>query len=379
MGIARTSGNLAGLYTDSGKPQMAIPILRNIIQLDYEIGAPPLNLAYHYQNIGLAFIKTEKLDSANFYLNKGLKIAEENNITAVLPSLYNAISMTHAELGKYSKAVTFGEKGLKLAEEMGSVELVGDIYRTLGIFESHNKNTKNAIDYLSKSHELRDSVDKAFDIQQAIKLEKQLELKQIETQQRRLELKQTIHKVTIANQKIIIGLIATILFLLLIAAIITFYQKKQLKHAYEALVNKNRMLIRPEKQKESFHKSTSNYPLKNINAENTALRKRILFLIEEEKIFLDGNLTLSKFANLLDSNSSYVSKLINEEFGKNFNTFINEYRIEEVLLHFEKGTHHSTTIDNIGTKSGFKSKSVFYSHFKKYTGITPYVYIQQMK
>ncbi len=378
-GIARTSGNLAGLYTDSGKPQMAIPILRNIIQLDYEIGAPPLNLAYHYQNIGLAFIKTEKLDSANFYLNKGLKIAEENNITAVLPPLYNAISMAHAELGKYSKAVTFGEKGLKLAEEMGSVELVGDIYRTLGIFEAHNKNTKNAIDYLSKSHELRDSVDKAFDIQQAIKLEKQLELKQIEIKQRQLEQEQAMQKITIANQQIIIGLITTILLLSFIAGIIAFRQNKQLKYAYKVLVDKNRALIRKENTNELPYQPTAHEIEKSIDSQNSDLKKRILILVEEEKVFLDEQLSLFKFADLLGSNSSYISKCINQNFNKNFNNFINEYRIKEVLLGFEKGIHNTMTIDAIGKKVGFKSKSVFYSHFKKHTGMTPYVYIQQMK
>lgn len=101
------------------------------------------------------------------------------------------------------------------------------------------------------------------------------------------------------------------------------------------------------------------------------LKQHVMTLIEKEQIYLDADLTSTKLAKRLHTNTNYVSILINSEFGINFANFINGYRVAHAkkLLVDPDYTHY--TIETIALKSGFKSKSAFNSAFKKFTKQTP--------
>lgn len=98
---------------------------------------------------------------------------------------------------------------------------------------------------------------------------------------------------------------------------------------------------------------------------------RLTQLMKDEKIFLDGNLSLRKLAERLMIHPNYLSQIINEQLGCSFNDFINKYRIQEAqrrLLDPKEG--HKTVLD-IAYDTGFYSKSVFNNAFKKFAGQTP--------
>ena len=91
--------------------------------------------------------------------------------------------------------------------------------------------------------------------------------------------------------------------------------------------------------------------------------------IIEEKWFLDPDIKMQKLADLLDTQSHRLSELVNTSSGKNFNGFINEFRIEhakKILLSEPK-----RSILDIAYASGFNSKSAFYKHFTQSTLMTP--------
>ena len=66
--------------------------------------------------------------------------------------------------------------------------------------------------------------------------------------------------------------------------------------------------------------------------------------------------------------------MLNEKHGKNFFTFINEYRVKEVISRFEDPKNDNFTILAIAFDSGFNSKTTFNTIFKNLTGITPSEY-----
>ncbi|HNP47284.1 MAG TPA: helix-turn-helix domain-containing protein [Bacteroidia bacterium] len=94
-------------------------------------------------------------------------------------------------------------------------------------------------------------------------------------------------------------------------------------------------------------------------------------LMTESKIFTNSELKLQTFANELGLPSHQVSKLINEKFGKTFNDFVNEYRVQEFISRINKPEFQSFTIYGIASDVGFNSKSSFHTAFKKITGKTP--------
>lgn len=101
--------------------------------------------------------------------------------------------------------------------------------------------------------------------------------------------------------------------------------------------------------------------------------------IMEDRVYLNPNLTLKDMAKLLDTNSSILSKVINQGYGRNFNDFINEYRIEAVLQALHQGQHATHTLSGIAHNCGFNSKATFNRAFKKYLQLSPSDYIRQLE
>ena len=81
----------------------------------------------------------------------------------------------------------------------------------------------------------------------------------------------------------------------------------------------------------------------------------------------------------MNSNPKYISQAINAAFNKNFNTFVNEYRIKLAMKYLANGVKKQYSIEGISEKVGFKSKSAFNIVFKKMAGITPSFYIKFLK
>lgn len=99
-------------------------------------------------------------------------------------------------------------------------------------------------------------------------------------------------------------------------------------------------------------------------------------LLETEKPYLNPELSLRKMAELLGLHANQLSWLLNDGFGKNFNEFINHYRIEtfKELSKLPENANH--TIMSIAYDCGFNSKTVFNTYFKKETGLTPKAYLK---
>jgi len=94
-------------------------------------------------------------------------------------------------------------------------------------------------------------------------------------------------------------------------------------------------------------------------------------LMQHQKPFLDPTLKLSQLAELMVVNPVFLSAVINTCFEKNFNDFINEYRVREVIGKIENSKFKNLTLLGLAYESGFNSKSTFNTMFKKFTGKTP--------
>jgi len=106
------------------------------------------------------------------------------------------------------------------------------------------------------------------------------------------------------------------------------------------------------------------------------LKMKLSAFITEQKPYLDQELTIFKLAKDLNTNTKYLSYVINKEFGQNFINFINDYRIEEVKRKLQDENSKNLTIEALAQNAGFKSKSSFNAAFKKSTGHTPSSFIK---
>lgn len=124
--------------------------------------------------------------------------------------------------------------------------------------------------------------------------------------------------------------------------------------------------------KENLKKQENQKPIEEDKLER--LKITLLHIMENDKPYLNYDLSLVKLASIMNISSHYLSYLINTGFDENFYQFINRYRIDEAkkLVLDEKMSH--LNFQGIALEVGFNSKSVFNTTFKKCTGQTPSEY-----
>jgi len=93
--------------------------------------------------------------------------------------------------------------------------------------------------------------------------------------------------------------------------------------------------------------------------------------MEIEKPYLNPDLNLSDLSDELQINRAELSKIINSGFQKNFNDFINEYRVNTFKEKLNLGEHKQLSLLGIAYDCGFNSKATFNRVFKKITQISP--------
>ena len=99
--------------------------------------------------------------------------------------------------------------------------------------------------------------------------------------------------------------------------------------------------------------------------------KKLLQSMVTEKRYRNHEIRLTSLAETLDESPNNLSQVINQKFSQNFYEFINAYRVQEATELLKSQKYNHLTIESIGYDVGFKSKSTFYTAFKKILHLTP--------
>jgi len=100
----------------------------------------------------------------------------------------------------------------------------------------------------------------------------------------------------------------------------------------------------------------------------------LLLLMEQEKPYINSDLTLTQLAEMLSISPHNLSEILNTRLNQNFFDFVNHYRVEEVKKALLDPQKQHLTVLAVGLDAGFNSKTSFNTTFKKYTGMTPSEY-----
>lgn len=98
----------------------------------------------------------------------------------------------------------------------------------------------------------------------------------------------------------------------------------------------------------------------------------IVSRIENEKLYLDPNLSLGDLCQKINRKQRYVSQAISEVGKTNFSHLINSFRVNEARRLLAAGQGFS--VNEIMEKTGFGSRPAFHRNFKAATGFTPAEY-----
>jgi AraC-like DNA-binding protein len=178
------------------------------------------------------------------------------------------------------------------------------------------------------------------------------------------------------NNYFIWGVIGLVVILL----IMIIYQQRMKKIYHlrfeeiikEAEINKNSETVTIEK----------NF----VESKNATISKEIidqiiqkLKLFEKEKGYINSKISINSLADEFETNSKYLSKIINEFKEKSFVTYINDLRIDYIILVLKEDKKmRKYNLQAIAIECGFNSAESFSTAFLKKTGIKPSYFIKEL-
>ncbi len=169
------------------------------------------------------------------------------------------------------------------------------------------------------------------------------------------------------------------LFLLFLIAFIGWWRSYQRGNQLGKQLTLFRRLSRPVISKQIPETAA---PRKNstINPEKEQELREKLDTFEQSEDFLDKNMSLATLAAQFDTNTKYLSEVINTYKNCNYNAYINDLRIRYLLkLLATNPSYLQYKISYIADLAGFSSHSSFTNVFKNSTGLSPNEYMQNLR
>ncbi len=342
--------------------------------------------------------KKGKYDHAIADCHTALSIAIEKHLVGNISSTYNYMANLYIKKNNTDSILHY----LQLNEEFTrnnhlSYHQKANLSNLSEFYKQHG-NSRKAMEYKQAYWELSDSL---FNQRKATQIKNSLFSYEIKKNYQ--EIAQLTRKNELADKEIrqqrsrgwfyFSGMLIAISFLLYV-----YYQKKKLMQTYRKLFEQNKelslykekSLLQEEKSEKQTLSAKETAPTEEgcLLSSRTAmpeqikdeLSRKIAYILHETKAFCQTDFNLDKLASLTNSNTSYLSQVINEVYNCNFRTLLSKYRIQEaehLLRNAEIYT--SQTIQSIAESVGYKSSWSFTQHFKEITGMTPSIYIRLLK
>jgi len=362
------------------------------------------NLVSLYQNIGTVYEINNSFDKALDYEKKALDIVLKNDQQTAIPRIYSNIGSIYLSMKDYPKAFDYLKSSLELCYSLNIPEGMMHNYIKLGkaytqakqydnafsaydsalvyvkklvipraeisVYQEYSDlykktgNADKALEYYVKYHELEKELF-SNEKQEAIArldIEYQTELKDKEIEQTNSDL-----RTQEAENKFLFIVIISVVLAAGCLVFFLIYRNRVLKDLYKRnieLMDAFTRNIHTEEQQADHPEPTDSQEdnLKNIF-------KRLVFSLENEKLYTDPELSLAKISEKIKSNEKYVSSAIAVYAKTNYSVFINYYRINEAKrLMYET---NNLNLNEVSYTCGFNSRTTFYNAFKKHTGMSP--------
>ncbi len=406
-------GNLYNHIEDYDKVKIS---MKKVIALAAYQENPDNFIISAYNSLGTANLNQGNYAEALEYMYKvkDLAVKMDRN-DKIIGALIN-ISECQRYLGFYNQAIENSQKALDRIDEKESIELEASARVIMGVSQyfvnqsakalpnlkkARNISTQGnflnikmeAHQYLAKTYEALDSLKKSLEEQKAYIETREQYLKTLSKAQRLRVENESETKSNIitelSKEKQVYIFAGVILMILLIVSSIIYWNKRRklseeslqllgdkllLKNENEALKDKLNALAQKIQKQETSNKETEKLQPKKSSLtieEQQKYMELILNYMEEEKPFLDHEIKQSDIADNLKMSVHLFSEVLNVCFQKNFNNFINLYRVDAAKKLMKNPKYEHYKILAIGYEAGFPSKTSFNRVFKNLVGCTP--------
>lgn len=355
-------------------------------------------------SISLCYNKLGRFDLCSFYNSLGIKKSTELEIEEMIPYFNNSEGINQYQLKKYNNAIRLLGNSLKEITIESDYEFKANTLFYLGKSYWELKDIEKAISYFHKVNliidekdfirpELRENYElliKYYDRKENFKeqlffinkllsfdnsLNKNFKYltykvhKEYDTKTLILA-KQEIENQMISNKSFynltVIGLSASMISLI----IWHFSIKRRNKQKFEKLMQNS-------SSKEDFVKPQKNT---TISPEVTNIILQNLEKFEKSKKYLEKDMSLTKIATLLNTNTKYASIIIADHRGKKLTNYINDLKIDHIVEILKtQNKFRNYTNKALAEEAGFGSTQIFTKAFNNRNGISPTYFIEELK
>lgn len=147
---------------------LAIPIYKNGLSVINDSSSPVL--LDTYLELGIAYLRLSKLDSAEYYLQKGIDITSAHPDSHMQASLYNMMGNLMKEKNDYKEAITYYLKATEIFEQTGDDDGLTQSLSNIGNLQNLSGDYEKALDYALKSLAIAEKINKQPSIAYANRL-----------------------------------------------------------------------------------------------------------------------------------------------------------------------------------------------------------------
>lgn len=359
----------------------------------------------------MAYKKLDKIDSAFFYNQKAVELYKEINDSLSLGYSFLILGQIEGQRKNYKESVISYKKSIPYVISDENYKILSQIYTLIGAgydsiynYNFSLKYHKKADSLYSQKKLLSTKLESSFKFllqhyKKENNLKKQLEFlnKILKVKEYKVNEKTQINKTfseeydipnLISEKKKIIEKlkhevnesrkikIAYIVLVTLLVILIGYQNKRKRTYKKRFL-----LLVNQEKLSKNQSKETlKNYNKNEISTEIVTNILKQLKSFEKKEKFINPDTSLQSLSDKFETNTSYLSKVINQYKNTSFSNYVNELRIEYTVEKLKKDTlWRKYTIKAIAAEVGFKSPEAFSKAFYKFTGIKPSYFIKELE
>lgn len=340
MNKLKAQNNIAGLYLEQNKFDDAIKIYQNVL-----MGCAENHLDHDFYvvsyNLGYSFFKKNKFDKALVYFEKVDSIFQNDK----------------TKVDEYMKSKYFQSK----------------IYENFKDYEKASKFASLYLENLEKNElQLNEEKEIINNVQNDQSLKKEM-----------IELKEK-YKVQILVKKLAFYFILFITAFLLYMIVKNYKSKKVIEARFSSVLNEYRERVEELKKKNATLEQESQMVQSvpqglTLDEEKEAEILKKLKDIELKKVFLNQDFTLQFVAKKIKTNTTYLSYIVNKNYGKSFSEYANELKINYVINEMiSNPKYRKYSTQAIAESVGYKNATSFARSFNKKTGLSPVQFAQKL-
>lgn len=387
-----------------GKETEALNLFKETYNYHLKNNYQKTNINYHLPIVFAltdSYLRNKKIDSAFYYCKIGINLSKKSksqafenyfkfengliefgnknyrkaikNISKSLPLIIKNkdlanVSYANFYLGKSLQRIGQDEMSIKYFKKVDSIyQITFDIhpdlrdgYVSLIDYFKKKQDLKNELIYIRKLLEVDKKFKNNYDSTNIFLVENYDTPKLLS---KRDEVIMNLQKKS-ENTKIKLILLSSSLICISIFSVFHFRRRKTYKKKFEAIF----------KEEKEEKESKINIPQNIVDEILNNLK-----VFEKEKNFLNKKLTLNSLAKEINTNTSYLSKVINFHKGKSFSNYINELRISYLIKELKTNELYKMyTIRALSEEVGFRNTESFSKSFYNFKGIKPSYFIKEL-